>query len=745
MTERNQTESNLSSVDSDLLAELRFDPHIPWPLLLNVSGLYEWRGGRFARRTRPASLEDDQMIPDLTADEEGSLEEDAPRSGAIDELSNEAHLPIFPFFFGREELRLDVDGRYPQQTASGSVFLGLSKRADWIANLRRIGRNRWAGRIWYKRGMASSFPYTAVTITAKSSFFAGQRKVTVLFSGGGANPRSRTYRFKSNYFHKVEFEFDTVTGAPTVTTVDTGEHPNRPTSLPSENLSIETVYRRAGFDVSRSGGQDAIPLINAGVNGTWSDMEMHDAMQTFWSRFTNKPQWSTWLLLASLHDRGSTLGGIMFDDIGPNHRQGTAVFGDTFIANAPIGDPNPAAWVQRMRFWTAVHEMGHSFNLAHSWQKEHPASWGTSWIPLANEYEERSFMNYPFRVSGGQADFFSDFEYRFSDSELLFMRHAPSQFVEMGNADWFDDHGFEQVERNSASELSLELRVNRDKAQFEFLEPATVELKLKNESNQKIEIDKNLLANSENLTIIIKRRGRPARQWTPYASYSLEDQRTLLDPGEAIYHSQLVAAGRNGWDLAEPGQYVIQVALHIGDQIIVSNALALSVSAPISEEEERLAQDIFTDDVGRTLTFGGTRYFDGANTALQNVAERLSDRRIALHARLALARPDTRNYKILAKDRGEGFRVGDAKPDQAKKALDDVLIASGADAAESLGHIEYRQKLEDYRSFLESVGDKDGAASCQSALINVLSGRRVLKRVIEELEGYRAVRELSRK
>ena len=49
-------------------------------------------------------------------------------------------------------------------------------------------------------------------------------------------------------------------------------------------------------------------------------------------------------------------------------------------------------------------------------------------------------MNYPYYVSGGQTAFFADFEYRFSDSELLFMRHAPASFVEMGNADWFDDH-----------------------------------------------------------------------------------------------------------------------------------------------------------------------------------------------------------------------------------------------------------------------------------------------------------------
>ena len=35
-------------------------------------------------------------------------------------------------------------------------------------------------------------------------------------------------------------------------------------------------------------------------------------------------------------------------------------------------------------------------------------------------------MNYPYSVTGGQAAFFSNFEYRFSDQELLFIGTRPS-------------------------------------------------------------------------------------------------------------------------------------------------------------------------------------------------------------------------------------------------------------------------------------------------------------------------------
>ena len=68
---------------------------------------------------------------------------------------------------------------------------------------------------------------------------------------------------------------------------------------------------------------------------------------------------------------------------------------------------------------------------------------GDPWIPLTDDSEARSFMNYPSRVAGGEAAFFGNFRFRFLDEELVFMRHAPRRFVQMGNEDWFSNHGFE--------------------------------------------------------------------------------------------------------------------------------------------------------------------------------------------------------------------------------------------------------------------------------------------------------------
>jgi hypothetical protein len=481
---------------------------------------------------------------------------------------------------------------------------------------------------------------------------------------------------------------------------------------------------------------------------------MHDAMQTFWSRFSATAQWAMWVFFASLHEQGTSLGGIMFDDIGPNHRQGTAIFNDAFISVPPSGDPNPAAWVQRMIFWTACHEMGHAFNLAHSWQK----SLGTPWAPgLTDEPEARSFMNYPFRVAGGQAAFFADFEYRFSNGELLFMRHAPERFVQMGNADWFDHHGFQEARISPEPALRLSLRANRDRGLFEFLEPVKLELKLTNVSADPQIVDANILSSLEAMTVVIKPQGKPAREFVPFGRYCYLPEKVVLQPSESLYAPLSISAGLNGWDVAEPGRYVVQVALRRDDEDLVSNPLYLRVAPPLGYEEELIAQDVFTEDVGRTLTVNGTEVLSHANEVLQEVVDRLSDRRVALHAALALGMPASKDYKILTPDpnaaAGLAIAVRPARTDEARDLLEQALMSRREDAVESLGHIDYLRQANALSEHLAEAGDPQDAAGVQAAAYETLSertvqGRKVLGSVLDEVarkrEQYQAMAEPSR-
>lgn len=713
-----------------------------FPFYPRASGMY---ARSYSIRPRPFP-EIPRPIPFAKADEDG----DEALSDA--ELSEEAEAGLYPWF-QREELRVDVDGWYPQMTVSGTIRHGIRMRIHWIANVRRTGRNTYAGDIWYKDGNTSFLPHTRVKVVVQRSWFPNQRIATAVFSGGGVRARVRRFGWRSSYFHPVDFEFDREENITAQTVINTCDHPNRPAGLTCENLSAQTVFRRAGFDAKTSRSGQPVPIGGAGANTTWSDAELHDAMQAFWSDWSSSAQWSLWTFFGRQHDIGSGLGGIMFDDIGPNHRQGTAIFTDSFISNAPAGDAAPNAWVRRMHFWTAVHEMGHAFNLAHSWQK----ALGSPWIPLANEPEARSFMNYPYNVSGGQTQFFSDFDYRFSDQELMFMRHAPARFVQMGNADWFDDHGFEQARISPEAPLQLEARVHRHgNRHYEFMEPISIELKLKNVSGEPALVEKHLLSEADHLTVIVKRKGRPARQWAPYANRCYEQTKVALDSGKAMYGSLRISSGLNGWDLAEPGLYQIQVAMHHGEEDLVSNPLMVQVAPPMDREEELLAQDYFSDDVGRILAMDGSLYLDRGNDVLREVCEKMPKRNAALSARLALAMPRTHRYRLLnlkedcmgarALDESIGkFKVVKADRKEGLNEIVNLLDEETVRTADVLGHIEYKRMVDMVSHVYAEDGDNASAAACQDGMQRFLDKRGVLSEVLDEVAKQAAHYKKARK
>jgi hypothetical protein len=668
---------------------------------------------------------------------------------AVDETTNvdldAAGPPLIPALAG-EELRLDVDGRYPQMLASGTVPISPVQRLHWIASVHPSGPNSYSGGIWYKDPAVSPFAYTNVEIKVSATPVPAVRKAKVLFTGPGLRPRIRVFRFRSPYFHKVEFEFDSESPIAPVTTINTCAHPNHPATLPCETLSVKKVFQRSGFDVAIT---PAVSTLPSPAGGTWSDMEMHDAMIVYWSRFANVAQWSMWTFFADQHEMGHGLGGIMFDDIGPNHRQGTSVFYNSFIADPPPGDPNPAAYIERNKFWTAVHEMGHAFNLAHSWQKSLGAPYGTPWIPLSDEPEARSFMNYPYGVTGGQAAFFADFEFRFSDPELLFMRHSPARFVQMGDAAWFDHHGFRQARVQAAPALSLDVRINRAKPVFEFLEPVVIELKLKNESTVPQMVNENVLTTLDGITIAVKRQGSPARQYIPFAQYCMQNAPKILQPGEAIYGSVYVTAGLNGIDVAEPGRYVLQAALHQADGDIVSKPLMLRIAPPRGYEEELIAQDFFSDEVSRVLAFDGSRVLNDANRTLREVVDRLGDRRVAKHARLPLALAMAERRRVLsvtgkieqtlkpASAVGGAITLEAGQPDEAQAELRTALLTNADVAAESLSHVDYKYYVDELTTLLERSGEIDQAADAQDTMYKILAARNVLPRVLQEIERRR--------
>jgi hypothetical protein len=396
-----------------------------------------------------------------------------------------------------------------------------------------------------------------------------------------------------------------------------------------------------------------------------------------------------------------------------------------------------------MRFWTAVHELGHTFNLAHSWQKVHPASWGKSWIPLANEPEARSFMNYPYNVSGGQSAFFGSFEYRFSDQELLFMRHAPERFVQQGNAEWFQNHGFSQVRTSDAPTYRLELRSTQGEqgtsraVTHQFLDQVVVELKLTNATDEPRLIEEHILETMDHMTLVVKREGGDARVHLPHATMCWHGRRQVLQPGESRYASLYLSAGRDGFYVAEPGRYVVQAVLHLEHEDIVSNVLQLRVLPPRGYEEEAFAQDLFTTDVGRVLAFDGTRALTSADVTLQEAVERFPEHAVATHARVALALPRARTFRELREAGGDSrleFSGIDPSHEEARALLHTALAERPAEAARTLGHIDFADYGGRFARVLAEGGDDKAAAAERASVVDGLRERGVKKAVLDQVK-----------
>jgi hypothetical protein len=380
--------------------------------------------------------------------------------------------------------------------------------------------------------------------------------------------------------------------------------------------------------------------------------------------------------------------------------------------------------------------MGHAFNLAHAWQKSlgRPQVDGDPWIPLADDPESRSFMNYPFRVAGGQGAFFSDFEFRFTDDELLFMRHAPRRFVQMGNEDWFENHGFERSAELGGGNFRLQLRSHRPQNRYQFLEPVNLELKLTNVSGEAQPVEADSLKDGRHVGIVVCREGAPARKWRPFATYCHKPEGGMLKPGESIYGSHFVSASTEGWLVDEPGFYKVQAAVDVNGELVRSNVVRIFVSGAAQEGENVVAPDYFSEDVARVLAFRGAPVLGKANDVLEDVVARCAANPAATHAAVALSNPLLRDFKVLeaGDTRAElSFGTEGKKIDKASKQITDALVKKPDAAADTMGHIPYFDIVEALsQSLAEAGGDKE-AKELRGKAVGLMEKRGVLKSVID--------------
>src|SRR6185369_17041069 len=380
---------------------------------------------------------------------------------------------------------------------------------SWVARpLEQLDASTWEANILQVWGDERVIPHRRVRIQVPRSYVTtATSRMTITFTDGAPDV-TRTLNFASSYFREVTFEFDTVEGAPRVTSVDTCAHDDRPAFLRCENLTFQAVYDRAGVNVLQSRNRSTVPLALAGGDQAWQDAELQAAIRTYFSRYADAPDWVVWTLFAGT-GRTSTVAGSMFDDSDSNQRQGIAIFGNAQEQPqvAPRDLPQRAEFIHRDRFFALIHEAGHCFNLHHAWLYYNAE---LLWPFFDNAENFATIMNYPNRVT----DFYRRFRYSFHDSELRFLRHAPDRLVEMGDERFH--HGEDELGRDqlSASPWTLSLELTRSQGVFEFLEPVFLTVSLMNSGRHPQTIDASVLDDAGNFALLIARRdGTSARLW----------------------------------------------------------------------------------------------------------------------------------------------------------------------------------------------------------------------------------------
>lgn len=565
-------------------------------------------------------------------------------------------------------VRLDIDGNYPQNAVSGVVYFknqnGGTDLLYWFIRKCKwdYAGNKGEGDInylfWNDKTISNTSWYRKINFELNQS----TKELKVTFSGGGHQALTATYKFNSEQFQDVKLEFDYQKGfTPTLTVKPKAIF--KPAEIPTDAefkalpdvLTIEEVFKRTGYLAHRTGKDNEITInAPAGTNPLdyeWGNAELHDVMQYQWSLYNQDPgMMALWTFITSRLKNLPNVAGRMFDtnnsningDTNKKPRQGCAIFYRQSIFN-----DNPVEWNEAAKFITTVHEIGHCFNLFHSFEKKMTNNGAgkpfNPWIPeeMVDTSATRSFMNYHSEYTGG-GNYFKDFRYRFSDQEIFFMRHAPKWFIKMGEYDWGFNHA-------SVEDYELTVKIDKPKNSYNFLEPVVVELQLKNISKEVKKIDRGILQNNHHTRLFLQKDEGEIKMLRPFNHDCIIPEYVSLKPGEIFNETFFVSADVTGWKITDPGKYTVRAVVEVDEKELISNVLDIRILHPSNREEDIAAQDYFTDGVARILNYDGSKYLTKENDVLKQIAERFAttNPEAALHAKIALLLPDTQYFNAV--------------------------------------------------------------------------------------------------
>ncbi|MEW8051165.1 MAG: hypothetical protein AB2792_17455 [Candidatus Thiodiazotropha sp.] len=648
------------------------------------------------------------------------------------------------------ELRVDVDNRRPQQRLSGDLythftFCGIPitfYTASFVVEDVTIAGDATAmvlsGPVIYYADPGNTADTIEVRIP-RVNYFASPAAACVSWLSNGNLVQSYVCPKISEYFRTATLEVDRFQGTVFPPTIDPDIDPS-PAGLPA-SVDIRETFLRSGIDLTVVHDDTLNDADSGDIEDNWSEAELHDLMEDRFDQFSNSLQWNLYaVIVPKFGDPNYSSGyyGTMFDwggwQAGDAYlRQGCAI-AETAIRGREVDDLYDSSDKKdRLILQTLIHEIGHAFNLPHSWSRSVNPDSGSE-----------SFMNYPWGYTdngGGESNFWANFRWEFDDPELIWMRHADRNDVIFGGRDWIGNNlttdlnpAFEQIQ----SPVTLEIE---GPGVFDLGVPVSLGLKLRNDSPMPINIIDRLQPEEGLLRVIVKRpNGEIVSYIPPIRRLMAPPEPVELAPGASTFSSVSLSYGAKGHQFAEPGEYQIQVyfpCFPIG--FIATATRRIRIAHPPSRNSEELVHLLTSREASQFLYYGGSRRRIDVIEKLAEAVDRYekSDPMAVRHIAAALGRNATRIHKRI--DVKKGKRVIVADQADHGTAVDHLTIATALlpkeygnqSAFDPLTESALIKQLADSHM---AIDNRDEAVSTLDKAIKQMKRRKSAESVIDDLE-----------
>ncbi|MEG4493687.1 hypothetical protein [Microcoleus sp. D3_18_C4] len=564
------------------------------------------------------------------------------------------------------ELRVDVDRTRPMKRLSGDFFQVSGGTTTYFGSFIvdaptiKVTASQVVIKGLGSFTFAAGSPVIQVTIQRKFIFQPQAPATVEFFTKGGVAGATYTCVFESVYFRSLRLETDQVSDVvtPIFSSYNTG---SLPSGGPARNLSVVSSYAEAGIEMIATAGNNVINIDEAGAGAKWSNSELHASMQKHFTLWQDLPQWAVWQVVAQLHDLGPGLYGIMFDQQG-KQRQGCAVF------HQGIG--GETAEKLRLQLYTYVHELGHSFNLLHSWQKSLATPPGTN-RPLA-----LSWMNYPFNYPGpgGEATYWSQFAFQFDNEEVIHLRHAFRNNIIVGGNDFAIGSGLGQevMADPIRDESGLTFSISTNQKSFALGEPVVLQLMLGTTAAGGRRVHTWLHPNCGLVKIVIRKPSGAVVVYEPLIDHLVGQRESTIARDDVIPESAYIGYGKDGFYFDQPGNYRVRAVYGALDgSEVFSDIITIRVRYPVTPIEEELAALFIGDKQGSLLYLLGSddESLRSGNDAFEEVLAKYPKHAMANYVRMVKGINASRDFKTITDDRETRVIVRPAELDESAKLL----------------------------------------------------------------------------